>query len=392
MRARITRELIERRGFHFVAVEADWPDAARIDDYVLGGTRALDARRSRPFDALPDLDVAQRGGPRLRRLAARAQRRPAPSTTRRLPRARPLQPLHVDRGGARVPRRRRPGRGARRARVATARSRPGRRTRRPTARRSSSAATRAPSTAVVAMLRDLLAAAPRLRRDRTASASSTPPRTRASSPNARALLPRHVLRLGDVVEPARPAHVRHAAVAARASTARGSKGIVWEHNSHVGNAAATEMSARGELNVGQLVPRRRSATARTSSASAPTTARSPRPRTGTSRCSGCACGRRTPTSYERLFHDIGRAGVRAAPARPARAPEVRDELLRPAARARHRRHLPARDRAREPLLPARACRCSSTSTSGSTRPARSIRSGAEPSRSAGLPDTYPFGV
>jgi protein-L-isoaspartate(D-aspartate) O-methyltransferase len=28
---------------------------------------------------------------------------------------------------------------------------------------------------------------------------------------------------------------------------------VWEHNSHVGNAAATEMSVRGELNVGQLV-------------------------------------------------------------------------------------------------------------------------------------------
>jgi protein-L-isoaspartate(D-aspartate) O-methyltransferase len=30
------------------------------------------------------------------------------------------------------------------------------------------------------------------------------------------------------------------------------KGIVWEHNSHVGDASATEMSARGELNVGQL--------------------------------------------------------------------------------------------------------------------------------------------
>lgn len=28
--------------------------------------------------------------------------------------------------------------------------------------------------------------------------------------------------------------------------------VVWEHNSHVGNAAATEMSARGEHNVGQL--------------------------------------------------------------------------------------------------------------------------------------------
>ena len=32
----------------------------------------------------------------------------------------------------------------------------------------------------------------------------------------------------------------------------GAKAVVWEHNSHVGNAAATEMGARGELNVGQL--------------------------------------------------------------------------------------------------------------------------------------------
>jgi protein-L-isoaspartate(D-aspartate) O-methyltransferase len=31
-----------------------------------------------------------------------------------------------------------------------------------------------------------------------------------------------------------------------------SKGIVWAHNSHIGNAAATEMSARGEHNIGQL--------------------------------------------------------------------------------------------------------------------------------------------
>jgi protein-L-isoaspartate(D-aspartate) O-methyltransferase len=30
------------------------------------------------------------------------------------------------------------------------------------------------------------------------------------------------------------------------------KAIVWEHNSHVGNARATEMAARGECNVGQL--------------------------------------------------------------------------------------------------------------------------------------------
>ncbi len=37
MRARITRELVARRGFTIVAAEADWPDAARIDRYVRHG-------------------------------------------------------------------------------------------------------------------------------------------------------------------------------------------------------------------------------------------------------------------------------------------------------------------------------------------------------------------
>lgn len=35
-RAKITRRLIERHGFNIVAVEGDWPDIARIDDYVRG--------------------------------------------------------------------------------------------------------------------------------------------------------------------------------------------------------------------------------------------------------------------------------------------------------------------------------------------------------------------
>jgi len=34
MRARITQRLIEEKGFTIVAAEADWPDAARIDNYV----------------------------------------------------------------------------------------------------------------------------------------------------------------------------------------------------------------------------------------------------------------------------------------------------------------------------------------------------------------------
>src|SRR5438094_8967444 len=37
-RARITRTLIERFGFNAVAVEADWPDAYRVNRYVRGAT------------------------------------------------------------------------------------------------------------------------------------------------------------------------------------------------------------------------------------------------------------------------------------------------------------------------------------------------------------------
>jgi len=50
-RAAITRRLIERHGFDIVAVEADWPDAAGIDRYV----RQLDGRRpgERPFARFP---------------------------------------------------------------------------------------------------------------------------------------------------------------------------------------------------------------------------------------------------------------------------------------------------------------------------------------------------
>lgn len=52
MRARISRELIERHGFDFVAVEADWPDAARIDNYVIGGNRRS-AVEFTPFARFP---------------------------------------------------------------------------------------------------------------------------------------------------------------------------------------------------------------------------------------------------------------------------------------------------------------------------------------------------
>ena len=50
-RARITQRLIEEHGFNIVAVEGDWPDIARIDDYVRHG--APRPRAGEPFTRFP---------------------------------------------------------------------------------------------------------------------------------------------------------------------------------------------------------------------------------------------------------------------------------------------------------------------------------------------------
>ena len=52
MRARITRELIENKGFNIIAVEADWPDAETINHFVLG-TSHTPARINKPFTTFP---------------------------------------------------------------------------------------------------------------------------------------------------------------------------------------------------------------------------------------------------------------------------------------------------------------------------------------------------
>jgi len=51
MRARITRELIARAGFNIVALEADWPDTRTIDRHVRGQPRH--ELRSPPFSRFP---------------------------------------------------------------------------------------------------------------------------------------------------------------------------------------------------------------------------------------------------------------------------------------------------------------------------------------------------
>lgn len=85
---------------------------------------------------------------------------------------------------------------------------------------------------------------------------------------------------------------------------RGGKIVVWEHNSHVGDARATEMSRRGEHNVGQLARRRYGDDAVLVGFTT---------HTGTVTCSSRWDGpiqrkRVRPSaegSWERLFHEVG---------------------------------------------------------------------------------------
>ena len=53
MRARITRELIEKKGFTLVALEADWPDVVIIDQFIRDPGR-IPVQHYRPFTSFPD--------------------------------------------------------------------------------------------------------------------------------------------------------------------------------------------------------------------------------------------------------------------------------------------------------------------------------------------------
>ena len=59
-RAEITKRLIKEKGFTAVAVEADWPDAYRVNRYARGSGPGQFRRGSTGrLPAVPGLDVAQ---------------------------------------------------------------------------------------------------------------------------------------------------------------------------------------------------------------------------------------------------------------------------------------------------------------------------------------------
>ena len=249
MRARITRELIERRGFDFVAVEADWPDAARIDDYVLGGP-PRSKLAFKPFARFPSWmwrnEEVRDFVTWLRGRNARPENRDQRVGFHGLDLYSMFTSIaavlaYLDDHDPKA--------------AGTARARYGTLTpwqKDPAAygRAVITGHFESSESAVVAILRSLL-------EHRVEYAARDGERFFDAAQNAHVVANAEryyrAMYRGSVASwNLRDTHMFQTLQALLAFYGPKSRGVVWEHNTHVGNAAATEMSHRGELNLGQL--------------------------------------------------------------------------------------------------------------------------------------------
>ncbi|CAN5246312.1 hypothetical protein BH24PSE2_BH24PSE2_20530 [soil metagenome] len=252
MRARLSQALIERCGFDFVAVEADWPDASRVDEYVKSDPTRTSYEFT-PFARFPtwmwrNEEVAE-FVEWLRVYNSSKSDRSLRAGFHGLD----LYSLYTSIGAvlaylAEVD-----------PRVAgVARSRYGILTpwqKDPAAYGRAVLVGRYESAEneVVKMLGDLLAR-------RLEYEEQGPARYFDAAGNARVVADAEqyyrALYYGSAESwNLRDSHMFDTLRALLTFYGPGSRGIVWEHNSHVGDAAATEMSMRGEHNVGQLCRR-----------------------------------------------------------------------------------------------------------------------------------------
>ncbi|HET9991465.1 MAG TPA: erythromycin esterase family protein [Kofleriaceae bacterium] len=245
MRTRITQELITRRGFTAVAVEADWPDAAAIDRYVRGLPPS--PRRWVPFTRFPTWMWRNREVQSLiewmRAHNAKASQRvgfagldlyslytSAFEVVRYLDRVDPdAAQVARERYGRLTPWQHDPaayGRAALLGRIQPFEK------------------------DIVAMLRDLLAR----RIDYSAQDGDE---FFDAAMNARVVAGAERYYRAMFYGAAeswnlRDQHMFDTIRSIIAHRGEAAKVVIWEHNSHVGDAAATEMAARGEHNVGHL--------------------------------------------------------------------------------------------------------------------------------------------
>jgi protein-L-isoaspartate(D-aspartate) O-methyltransferase len=245
-RAAITRRLIERHGFTIVAVEADWPDAAAIDRHVRHRPAGQPVERA--FARFPTWmwrnaevarfvewlrswnkgkDEASAGFYGLDLYSLHSSMR---SVLEYLDKVDPAAArIARERYGCLTPWRKDP---AAYGRAALREGRP-------------------PCEAdVLAMLEDLL-------KKRLDYAAADGYRFFDATQNARLVANAEkyyrVMYLGDVESwNLRDTHMFETLEHLLASQGEQAKAVVWAHNSHIGDASATEMGWRGELNLGQL--------------------------------------------------------------------------------------------------------------------------------------------
>jgi protein-L-isoaspartate(D-aspartate) O-methyltransferase len=248
MRTRITQQLILRRGFTAVAVEADWPDASAVDRYV----RGLPARprRWKPFARFPiwmwrnretqhliewlrtyNVDVAARERKvSFSGLDLYSMYTSAYEVICYLDRVDPIAARSArERYGRLTPWQSDPAAYGRAALVGRMQS---------------------CEKDVVAMLRDLLA-------KRLDYAARDGDEFFDASQNARVVAGAEsyyrAMYYGAVESwNLRDQHMFDTLRAVLGHRDPDAKLVVWEHNSHIGDAAATEMAVRGEHNVGHL--------------------------------------------------------------------------------------------------------------------------------------------
>jgi protein-L-isoaspartate(D-aspartate) O-methyltransferase len=323
MRARITQALIERRGFDFVAIEGDWPDAARVDEYVQGEPpRSLveftpfarfpqwmwrNAEMLQFVDWLREHNLHQ---PRTGRVGFHGLDLYSMFTSMAVV----LRYLdEVDPSAARV-----------------ARERYGTLTpwqKDPAAYGRAVLVGRYQSSesAVVAQLRELLD-------QRLQYVRKDGRRFFDAAQNARLVADaeryyRAMYYASMTSWNLRDGHMFNTLESLLEYYGPESRGVVWEHNSHVGNAKATEMSLRGELNLGQLCRERLGARTYSIGLSTDHGTVAAAAHWGDSlelmRVRPAHVG-----SYERVCHDTGVAAFHL-PLRSPRRRELRDELAEP---------------------------------------------------------------
>ena len=323
MRARITRELIARRGFTVVAIEGDWPDTHAIDRQVRGG--AAPPLRTPAFERFPTWMWRNREMRQfIRWLTKFNATRPTPESQVRVV-GLDLYSLYNSIGSVLDYLDRVDPAAAESARIRYGCFSPWETDPATYGRAAVSGRMPGCEAEAVATLTDLL-------RRRLEYLADDPDAFLDAERNAT------VVRDAERYYRAmyygsreswnlRDRHMFDTLEAVLAHCGPDTRAVVWAHNSHVGNAAATEMGTRGELNIGQLARQRyggdaylvgfgtdHGTVAAASNWDEPVQFMSVRPA--------------HPDSYERLCHESEVPGFMLHLRNPHRA-ELREHLLAP---------------------------------------------------------------